>query len=620
LAQQISTFQKVSLNISSLFILIFTFLLGISNPFWYYLLAKSFSEVILFFISGIVIIFNFIVLFSFRMNNKREKYYFILFSYLICIVFVLGPSIVSNGLFNNDSFYHLYIVKKILINQDFPRTFVYTGYFLHYLIVEVAKLLSSSPHDIFLFFPQFLSFTLFFIGIYLFIFTMELKGLNSVENSRKMIFLLTLFLPRHIFQNAAFHPFYFVVSLMPLIFYLTLHLNLNKFLLLSSLIFIACNTHIFGLAVIFFIFILVLLKVLLDSHFLVKYSSVLVLVWLWYVVSIIILFLMPLLIEFLSSVLPLNSEFESVLISGFMSRGAVFSTITAAIVPFHYIFLKFYSLKTVFDWLLFYMPFFLVIIYNQLYYYNNYKKGVIVEKNKFFVLQQACDYYFVIFFVNLLYGTDLHFERLLILIYFLYFIMSCIFILICIRKFIETMKCARYRMGKRVLRLQIGRFFKSSYLNAIFLIVLVCFCLLPFVHYRYDTIKARYEVCSWINEELPDNSTFLASKLLLSNVINGLTLREANYYCNNLFNTSIEERIRISHFLNNSLFLNKSVYIVLDILETDVDTVWIGNPSVGSAKNHLSLINAVHIMNSSEFFLLRYEKNSILVYELKNVY
>lgn len=100
-------------------------------------------------------------------------------------------------------------------------------------------------------------------------------------------------------------------------------------------------------------------------------------------------------------------------------------------------------------------------------------------------------------------------------------------------------------------------------------------------------------------------------------VIKGLTLRNTTNHCASLFNISINETKRISTFLNQRIFINQSVYLIIDIIDDKkLDRVWGGYPSIGKDPTYVNLDAVFEMVTSSNHYNLIYNNAEIFIFEV----
>ena len=235
-------------------------------------------------VSWIILGVNFISIIELSYRKEKNKI-FLLVTYFTGLILILGPSIYSMRLFSSDSATHLYFVKNIVNLKPFDFFFQYIGYFYHILIAAICFLIPMENHDVFLFIPQTLAFTIYFIGVN------KLLGL-ILEKERKysnQILLVIVFFPLFLKGFSFAAPFTFLIALVPLLFYNLLLPNRKNLLFASIIIVFGSFSHIFGFLFLLFAAIIRLMVLASENVCKVSYKTYLKFLWVIYFFSILII-------------------------------------------------------------------------------------------------------------------------------------------------------------------------------------------------------------------------------------------------------------------------------------------------------------------------------------------
>jgi hypothetical protein len=600
------------LGISLVLLLILFYITGLMNPFVFSYTSFKVIEILGIILTFLILFFMFFIILSFRFDKLDEKILYFFFTFLIGYIIIIGPGLTLGGLFNNDSFLHLYIVKKFIIEEETGVFFTYGDFFLHRFFAYLSQFSGIDPHFYFLYLVQFLFFTIYFIGIYLIIFNL----LDLEPPFKQFIFLILIFFPNYLFQNSAFHPFYFLTSLMPIVIYLTLKINLKNSVILIIICFLAIQSHVYGQFIPIISIGLLIIKFILVKYIIVindeiKYMNLIVIIWLFYGFSI-LLILVPNIIKEIIVFLPIDPLVKSVLTRGIDSGGATTSENSGAVPLVHSIFSfsnkRFFGvLEIIIDWSLFYVPLFSTIIMNQLFYLKSIKEKV-HRINNLFYLRIYCDLYFFFFIISLAYGADFFLERTILLVFFSYIIIS-------FNNLLNLAEIIKNKLSRTIPYFRQNNIFSKENLKFIIILLIITFSFIPFTNYRNDTIVSRYDAIDWIKDNILENSIILASISRLNHVIKGMTNLDTISDSSDLFNLNLNDTIAINQFLSN--FSNQNVYIILDkIDDLKLDIVWTGNPCVGSNINCISIKNTLNIMMTSDHYNILYNNTEILIFNL----
>ncbi len=592
---------------------------SIINPFdmGTYLLTgvdTSIIGIIFSYIVYIIITFTIFYLiklsFSHEIKIKVVLFYLFIFGYLIRI----SISLYQELLFNPDSASHLFIIRKIMIegySADFDPYIsqAYTLKFFHIFFAILSSLTGINPHLLIRFIPQLIYFSFFFIGLYKWIFDyLKIKSKKGMY-----IFVLVLFHPfNYVLLQSYMGPFYFVISLTPLILYFIFTISkknsIKNIIYIVLLSFFTIASHILGILLFFYILIAIIIRKFfirnLDSNVnsglkphLFNIKNYLKLIWIVMVIFAVIILFKDIFTDFLRILLELVSLDELII------NKILYNRLNLNIGPifFNSPYLSYNLLRNSFH----VYSIIFTFICNNLYYIWTIKKKRVFERNQLNSLRLLHDFSFPFIVLSWFFGISVELVRFVMYIYFICYFFTIFYLLKMIKwleKFIQ-LKCKKMIFSVKWKNMDIAFF--------IFLFISI---IIPFAgsmrpYYR----NAHYETMDWINLNLPEDSLFLTDRDL-QRLVSGLTLRDAIFDSGVLFdeNYSNDEELRIISFMRP---LNISSILLLIDLQT-----------LESSKNHtiyysefptpLVDIGGINYLEHSSYYNLLYNQSDILIYQL----
>ncbi|UYP48018.1 hypothetical protein NEF87_004303 [Candidatus Lokiarchaeum ossiferum] len=569
-------------------------------------------------IAKIILIFwilfiNFMSLFLWDLNIKEEKILYFFFTYILYFVIIVSPSIFSMKFWSTDSAYHLLLVKKLATNLNYTTGNYYGNFLFHKFFALLSILFHIEiyqMHNIFLFLPQFIMSLTFFIGLYFLMFSHNSIFDFSINKKKEFFFLLILFHPFLIFNFSFMAPFCFVLSFSPLIFYLSINYKKSLNILLLSLIILICIcSHIFG-----FFYIIISLIIMISSQiFHCKNKNNLILAWkinvIFICLSLLLLFFMNNLILLVESIFS-NIFADSRTLSRFIQS---FGT-SGVLKEYYFKFESVFSTFKLFEFIIRLGPIFFIIVNNQFYYYKNYKnKNKLNRKSDIFRI--FTDFFFPFIILSLFYGYVSSFDRIIIMVIIIYYILFLenINVKIFIRKIDVIISRIFSKFQQKWNEIFKKRYDEKKIKNIRYTqYFAICLLLMLFTNMLYIQNRpysdAQYESINWIASHTPSDSTIITNHKF-NYLVEALSSRNSTYYCRDLFNNETDENQRIEDYLN--LYVsNGTLFLLLDI-----------NPYYNfllETRNHtrIGLNVIIPIIENSTYFQLLYNQSEILIYYL----
>ncbi len=572
----------------SLFVL--TTLFGIYNPFDPFYLWKtlpplqgsdgltSFNEIIFaifkinifnLLISLSVIIVNIYLLFTlWNFEQKKERLFFFIMTFLLLYAFSISPNLYTFRLWSTDSAFHLSLINKFkqVSNYIPPKVYYQYGNFLyHKFFAHISNCFNINSHTLLLFLPQLLTNTIFFIGLYLLLFSKN-NQLFELINDKRRIFVIILSHPLLLRYMSIPAPFNLVLAFAPLVIYFSLNIFEAHIysLLLFLTIYLTINIHVYGyfyiLVSIQSVFVLILFKYHITSN---NITSFLLISNLSILITLIFLIFPSLLINMFITVFNMIPGETNIFIkiTGSLDYGG-------KMLNYYFQIYSLYSYLKIFELILYFGPVLYIIVHNQYCYYKIYFNKKCSSKVN--GLRLFCDVFFPSVILGYFFGEELAFQRMTLFSIFIYYILFLNEIIPKIKRFLRKVlhwfRKTVFREQYKVININKIKIFNKKLKikeNIFYVSVIIIMLLLPFIQ-SHPYSSTQYHALEWIKNNTPHDSTILTCANNFDSLTNAITGRVATGYSWILFDndSKYDEEYRINEYIERFVD-GKYLYLLL---------------------------------------------------------
>ncbi|NHJ25033.1 MAG: hypothetical protein EAX89_10680 [Candidatus Lokiarchaeota archaeon] len=573
--------KNIFLVVFAIFLLLYSYISKFLNPFeildpfvnanYKNLQQAIFSIILLFLIFSVILYFC---------MDEPSNNFFIL-TFMCGVIIVISPSLFTTRLFSSDSAIHLFIIKKIILNSSIPEYVQYMNFTYHRLIALVTSLTKSDPYYIILYLPQLVTFSLYYTGIYLILF--RSKTLNTKYRKNLLTFLI--FNPFILFNFSYFAPFSLLISVSPLLFYLTSHEgNLTwkkETLFTAAIMLLTITSHIFGYFIIGLGLFLIFLMIILGRMDHLTYKKILVAIYMTIALAITFILTWNQVMEILLPILPFSSTIKLYFTLYSLEGGELIN------------FFRYNTIYALLFRLIQLFPIVFSFIYNQIYYFIKIRSKSKLELNYLTYLRICSDLLFSIFLISLFIGYNLRFFRMVVIIYFIYVMLSIIDLFLIIER-LFSLNAENYKFNT-----------KTKWISFTLLALILAITTSLTFETQSPYSSSVYTTLKWTNENLPNNSKFLTSSHLLK-LIYGLTSYSGTdkywaLFGNEIVTPSFES---VSYFLNDWIGLDFNVYLLLSFNDSSDEPI----------SNNVEKLYS--IAENSDFFEHMFSDSGVYLYKI----
>lgn len=648
--------RRLMINIASLIVLALTIVFQVYNPFDPFGLFKdvvkdgppitNLTDVLtvflgldyltIFLVITVVSVNIFILMTFWDVEQKRERKCFFGMVFAFCYILAVSTSLFCFRLWSSDSAGHLLYVNKLVDDPSWvPVGWIdgvleYGFFFYHHLFAFLVRAFNADAHALFLFVPQFITLTIYFIGIYFILFSKE-PLVNASSRRKSWIFVIVVLYQvsnyPFSFSFSFMTPFHFVLSLTPLVVYCSAtRLNLKKLACLAFLVILGVGSHVYG----YFLFVIIGIGFLATLFSRNQGNKTIRGTWLRSLLLIILTILALVVLgtcpeSFFSLVDALPITIDDDFFNGggltiFLLNPDMFNSITTFAGRMMLL-------------VLYFGPIFSALVKNQLVYYRSYKKND--SRNiQDYKLHIFADLFAPFLLLSLFFGgTTYSLSRIIPFASFIYFMLffkdldknhiKSLFL-----KIFSGIAGFTRKVVNRVANVQaetrskkiVNRVTKIT--NLMVILCLSTLVILPFSVSSNPRpySQAQYQGIEWLEANTPEDA-IITTYYKFHFLVEAMSNRRSDYYCGPLFDVELSSNTsrRVQWFYSwaNHSFGGYAqdipVYIFIDV---DENVNYILSGTLNGTRAGVGLSFILPVIQNSSFFELDYERDTILIYRI----
>jgi len=620
---------KVGSNLLLLILLAIITFVGIYNPFDPFDLWKSLptlvgseglenlnqllyaiKEINFFYVTiSLLTIFStiFVIIICWDLNLKIERILFFMFTFILFYLLTILPSLFTLRLWSSDSAYHLLIVNHIIKDSNYKTiNFQYGNFYYHKFLAFVSNKTQITAHNLFLFFPQLLMCIIYFLGLYLLLFSkksyVSISTIKSGNYSRKVLFLIVLLHPFLLKAWSFSSPFTFILSFSPLFVYISSKVTEKWYFLciMISIYIFLIQIHIYAYFFIVLAFVIIIAKII--YYYTLKKKIVLIgFLNIFPILISIIIFVFPVIVKkilaFILYFILFNNQNtllgdDSIMFGGIMLN-------------YYFKIYSLYSYGKILEILIYFGPVIYVTINNQVTYLKAYYKKQIPNYISYRII---CDVSFPFIILSNFYSiSSFNLNRISYFYIFFYYILFSLLFRDKLNRFMFFHKLSKSLFNIKLVKKIFQKDISFKLLLASFILYILI--ITPFIQ-NHPYSETQYAGIYWIKEKTPVESTILTSANNFNSLTEALSGRKSIGYCWLLFSneTIYNETELITLFI--SKYCNMSDLFLFLYFDKGQEFYMRGMDGLVYLPSILS-----HIRNS-HFYKLVYQNTNSEIYKV----